>query len=144
MGATVGAVLATHNLAVGVLVGVLFSAILFARKVAKTFVVDAALSADGQTRTYAVRGALFFVSVEAFGESLDFREPVARVVIDVSRANVWDASGVAALDRAVLKFRAGGVDVSLVGLSAQSAPLVERLATYHRPDAALPEAGHQV
>ncbi len=142
MAVTVATVVLTHDLALGVMVGVLLSALLFARRVAKLFIVESALSEDGRTRTYTVTGALFFVSAEDFGDAFDFKEAVERVVIDVTDASVWDASAVAAIDRAVLKFRARGAEVELVGLSPRCASLIERIGTHDKPGAALPTAGH--
>ena len=140
--ATVGVTVATHDLAQGVLVGVLLSGIFFARKVARIFEVTSDLSADGTTRTYRVSGQIFFGSAEAFGDAFDLREGVERVVIDVTRAHVWDLTAVAALDRIVLKFRRGGAEVEIRGMNKASATLVGRLATYDSPDAAAKSALH--
>jgi SulP family sulfate permease len=131
--ATVVVTVATHDLAQGVLVGVLLSGIFFARKVARIFDVESELSPDGTTRTYRVTGQLFFGSAEAFGGAFDLREAVERVVIDVSRAHVWDLTAVAALDRIVLKFRREGAQVEILGMNEASATLVGRLATYDKP-----------
>jgi SulP family sulfate permease len=141
--ATVAVTVATHDLAQGVLVGVLLSGIFFARKVARLFRVRSELSADGRTRTYAVTGQVFFASAEAFVEAFDFQEPaVQRVVIDVSRAHVWDLTAVAALDRVVLKFRRAGTEVELLGMNEASATLVDRLATHDKPGAMEQQAAH--
>jgi sulfate permease, SulP family len=131
--ATVAVTVATHDLAQGVLVGVLLSGIFFARKVARLFRVRSGISADGRTRTYAVTGQVFFASAEAFVEAFDFQEAAERVVIDVSRAHVWDLTAVAALDRVVLKFRRAGTEVELLGMNEASATLVDRLATHDKP-----------
>jgi SulP family sulfate permease len=141
--ATVAVTVATHDLAQGVLVGVLLSGIFFARKVARLFRVRSELSADGRTRTYAVTGQVFFASAEAFVEAFDFQEAaVRRVVIDVSRAHVWDLTAVAALDRVVLKFRRAGTEVELLGMNEASATLVDRLATHDKPGAMEQQAAH--
>jgi SulP family sulfate permease len=140
--ATVGVTVATHDLARGVLVGVLLSGIFFARKVARLFRVRSEISADGTTRAYAVTGQLFFASAEAFAEAFDFREAVERVTIDVSRAHIWDLTAVAALDRVVLKFRRGGTEVELLGMNEASATLVDRLATHDKPGAPERLAAH--
>ena len=139
MAATVIVVVATHDLARGVLVGVLLSGVFFARKVARMMTVDSALSEDGRTRTYRVEGQVFFASAGAFGNAFDFKEVIERVVIDVSRAHFWDISAVGALDRAVLKFRREGASVEVVGLNAASATLVDRFAVHDKDgaDAAL-------
>ncbi|MBU8537253.1 SulP family inorganic anion transporter [Falsiroseomonas tokyonensis] len=135
--ATVAMTVATHDLAQGVLVGVLLSGIFFARKVARLFRVESALSADGTERRYTVTGQVFFASAEAFAQAFDLREAVARVVIDVTGAHIWDLTAIAALDRVVLKFRGQGVAVTLHGMNAASATLVDQLATHDKAGAAL-------
>ncbi len=133
--AVVAVVVATHNLAIGVLVGVLLSGIFFAWKIAQFFGVRSALSEDGKTRTYHVEGQLFFASVEDFNAAFDFREVLEKVVIDLTRAHIWDISSVAALDMVVMKFRREGADVEVIGLNEASATIVDRLAVHDKPDA---------
>jgi len=133
--ATVIVVVATHNLALGVLTGVLFSGIFFAWKIAQIFRVGTELSEDGGTRTYTVEGQLFFASSDAFTDSFDFREALERVVIDVSRAHIWDISSVQALDMVVLKFRREGAEVEIIGLNRASETIVDQLGTFDQPDA---------
>ncbi|WBU53797.1 SulP family inorganic anion transporter [Paracoccus sp. SCSIO 75233] len=135
MVATVVAVVWTHNLAIGVLVGVLLSGIFFAAKIAQLFRVTSELSQDGRTRIYRVEGQLFYGSVEDFMAAFDFREIVERVVIDVSAAHIWDISSVQALDMAVLKFRRDGAEVEIVGMNAASETIVDKLATHDKPGA---------
>ncbi len=139
---TVVVVVATHNLAEGVLAGVLLSGIFFASKVSQLFAVSSALSADGRTRTYRVSGEVFFASSEAFQNAFDFREVIDRVVIDVHEAHFWDISAVAMLDKVVLKFRREGAEVEIIGLNEASATLVERFATHNREGAVLDAAAH--
>lgn len=133
--ATVFFVIYTHNLAIGVLVGVLLSGIFFAWKISQLFAVQTELSTDGRQRTYTIHGQLFFASSEDFMKAFDFREALERVVIDVSRAHIWDISSVAALDMAVLKFRREGAEVELVGMNAASETIVDRLAEHDKPGA---------
>ncbi len=133
--ATVVAVVYTHNLAIGVLLGVLLSGIFFAGKIAQLFGVTSTVSADGRVRTYRVEGQLFYGSVEDFMAAFDFREALDRVVIDVSRAHIWDISSVQALDMAVLKFRRDGAEVEIVGMNAASETIVDRLALHDKPGA---------
>jgi SulP family sulfate permease len=140
--ATVIVVVATHNLAIGVLVGVLLSGIFFAWKIAQIFGVSSELSADGRHRTYRVEGQLFFASVEDFTAAFDFREALESVTIDVSRAHIWDISSVAALDAVVLKFRREGADVKIVGMNAASETIVDRLAIHDKPGALAAAPGH--
>jgi len=133
--ATVLFVVFTHNLAIGVLVGVLLSGLFFAWKIAQLFGVRSTLSEDGKTRTYIVEGQLFFASADDFMQAFDFRELLENVVIDVSRAHIWDISSVAALDMAVLKFRRDGATVEIIGMNEASETIVDRLAIHDKPGA---------
>jgi sulfate permease, SulP family len=135
MVATVATTVLTHNLAQGVLVGVLLSTLFFARKVSQLAQVKSSLSGDRRTRTYTVEGQLFFVSSQSFIASFDPDEAVERVVIDLSGAHIWDGSAIAALDKIVLKFRRRGVTVQLVGQNEASDALISRLAQHDKPGA---------
>ncbi len=139
---TVVVVVFTHNLAFGVLVGMLLSGIFFAWKIARVFDVTSTLSADGSHRTYQVHGQLFFASADAFSNAFDFRERLKHVTIDVSRAHVWDISAVSALDMAVLKFRQNGAETELVGLNKASESIVDRLGIHDKPGAMDRLLGH--
>ncbi len=134
--ATVITVVATHNLAVGVLVGVLLSGVFFAGKVARLVHVAAAVDEAGERVTYMVSGQIFFASAEVFLRGLDLDQPFRTVVIDVSRAHFWDITAIGALDKAVLKLRKAGADVEVRGLNEASATMVDRFA---RHDKDLPE-----
>ncbi|NMF63875.1 sodium-independent anion transporter [Brasilonema octagenarum UFV-OR1] len=125
----------THNLAIGVVVGVGFSTVLFARNIGKIVFVDTVLSDEKTSRIYSVSGQLFFVSVEEFFAAFDFKEELERVKIDLTHAHIWDQAAVAAIDRVVIKFRRKGVKVDLVGLNEASATLLEKLAIHNKPGA---------
>jgi SulP family sulfate permease len=140
--ATVLVVVATKDLAQGVLAGVLLSGVFFAGKVSRLSQVSSTLSEDGRTRTYRVAGQVFFASAGTFSEAIDVLEPVDRLVIDLQDAHFWDISAVAALDRVVLKARTRGRIVDVIGLNAASATLVERFGKHDKPDAAPSLAGH--
>lgn len=133
--ATVLFVVFTHNLAIGVLVGVLLSGLFFAWKISQLFGIRSTLSEDGNTRTYIVEGQLFFASADDFMQGFDFREVLENIVIDVSRAHIWDISSVMALDMAVLKFRRDGATVEIVGMNEASETIVDRLAIHDKPGA---------
>ena len=138
---TVVIVVWTHDLAQGVLAGVILSGLFFASKVKRLFTVSSDLSADGKARTYRVAGQLFFASADTFTSSFDYKEPLDRVIIDVSAAHFWDISAVGTLDKAVLKFRRAGTVVEVVGLNEASTSMVERFATHDKMGAeALPAA----
>lgn len=132
---TVVTVLLTHNLAWGVLIGVLLSCLFFARKIAELIEVDTVLDAAAGRRSYQVNGQLFFVSTEYFLQHFDFTEKLNEVVLDLSHAHLWDATAVDAIDRIVLKFRQHGVPVVIHGMNAASASLMDKVAVHDRPGA---------
>lgn len=131
--ATVITVVYTHNLAIGVLVGILLAAMFFANKVRRYMAVTSALSGEG-ARTYTVSGQVFFASSEKFFGSFDFKEVLDKVVIDLSRAHFWDISAVTALDKVVLKFRREGTEVELIGMNEASATIVDRFGVHDKPE----------
>ncbi|MDH2051264.1 MULTISPECIES: SulP family inorganic anion transporter [Achromobacter] len=140
--ATVVVVVWTHDLAQGVLAGVLLSGVFFAGKVKRLFAVTSALSEDGRTRTYYYAGQVFFASTERFSEAIDFKEVVDHVVLDVSAAHFWDISAVGALDKVVIKLRREGTTVDVVGLNAASATMIGRFAIHDKPGADTKSLGH--
>ena len=140
--ATVFTVVITHNLAIGVLVGVLLSSLFFASKIAQIFNVTSEGSRNGRSRTYYVHGQLFFASVEDFTASFDFKEALNTVKIDISHAHIWDISSVQALDSVVLKFRREGAEVQVVGLNKASKTLVDTLGEADKPRTLKPAGEH--
>ena len=140
--ATVVCVVFTHNLAIGVLVGVLLSGIFFSWKISQIFRVTSTLSDDGRARTYVVEGQVFFASADDFTAAFDFKEVLEKVTIDVSHSHIWDISSVAALDMIVLKFRREGAEVEIIGLNQASETIVDRLAIHDKPGALERLMGH--
>ncbi|MBJ6138556.1 SulP family inorganic anion transporter [Marinobacter litoralis] len=139
---TVVVVVATHNLAFGVLAGVLLASLFFANKVGHYMAVTSELDEATNTRRYTVTGQVFFSSSEKFTASFDFKEAVDNVVIDLSRAHFWDITAVGALDKAVIKFRREGADVEVIGLNEASATIVDRFGVHDKPDAVDQLMGH--
>jgi len=128
MVATVVVVVATHNLAIGVVVGTVVAMVLFARRVAHfTEVVDVA-HPDEDTRVYAVVGELFFASSNDLVHQFDYVGDPRNVVIDLSASHIWDASTVATLDAIQTRYRAKGKNVTIIGLNDDSQERHERLA----------------
>ncbi|MDY7574849.1 SulP family inorganic anion transporter [Actimicrobium sp. CCI2.3] len=134
MVATVVVVVATHDLAKGVFVGVLLSALFFATKVGRLLSVTSLRSDDGRTRDYIVIGQVFFASSEQFNTAFDFKETIEHVRIDVSQAHFWDLTAVGALDKVVIKFRRQGTVVALVGMNAASATIVDQFGVHDKSD----------
>jgi SulP family sulfate permease len=123
MALTVAGTVATHNLAIGVGVGVLASMALFARRVAHLVEVERVLDPDGTTCLYSVSGELFFASDQELIDSFNYAEDPPRVVIDFSRAHLWDASAVAALDAIERHYRRHDIALEITGLNHRSARL---------------------
>ena len=133
--ATVAVTVATHDLAQGVLVGVLASGFFFAHKVGRILHIRSAAEDEGRLRRYTVSGQVFFASADAFVAGFDFKEVIDKVVIDVSRAHFWDITAVSALDKAVVKFRREGTEVEVVGLNEASATMVDKFAVHDKDGA---------
>jgi SulP family sulfate permease len=142
MVATVIVVVATHNLAIGVFVGVLLAAMFFANKVGHFLHIGSTVDETQQQRTYRVIGQVFFTSSDKFIAAFDFKEVLDRVVIDLSQAHFWDITAVAALDKVVIKFRREGTDVEVIGLNEASATIVDHFGVHDKPDAADTLMGH--
>ncbi|MCG5501833.1 SulP family inorganic anion transporter [Ectothiorhodospira lacustris] len=144
--ATVAVTVFTHNLAIGVLTGVLLASLFFANKVSQFMFVgaDSDTNPDDKTlhRTYRVYGQVFFASTEKFMAAFNFREDLDKVTIDLSRAHFWDISAVAALDRVVINFRREGTEVEIIGMNEATATIVDRHAVHDKPDAADRLMGH--
>lgn len=132
---TVAVVVATHDLAQGVFVGVLMSALFFARKVSQLLVIKSDITPGQYSRVYTVYGQVFFASAGQFSAAFDFKEVIGKVTIDLTQAHFWDLSGVGALDKVVLKFRREGTEVEVLGLNEASSTIVDRLGIHDKPGA---------
>ncbi|MER8029249.1 SulP family inorganic anion transporter [Streptomyces bauhiniae] len=120
---TVVVVVATQNLAIGVVVGSLVALTVFARRVARSAEVASVLDPDGSTVVYRVTGNLFFASADDLAHRFAYATDPGRVVIDLSAAHVWDASSVAALDAVEARYAERGTSVEITGLDERSARL---------------------
>ena len=132
--ATVSVVVWTHNLALGVFVGVLLASLFFANKISHFMYIDSSWDEASATRTYRVVGQVFFNSATKFTESFDFKEALDKVVIDLNRAHFWDITSVTALDKVVLKFRREGAEVELIGLNEASITIIDRFGVHDKPE----------
>jgi SulP family sulfate permease len=135
MVATVLVTVGTHDLARGVLAGVLLSGFFFAHKVGRILRVTSRAEDEGRRRVYTVTGQVFFASADRFAKSFDYKEVIEKVRIDVSRAHFWDITAVSALDRVVLKFRREGTEVEVVGMNEASATMVDRFGVHDKDGA---------
>ncbi|TDD55273.1 SulP family inorganic anion transporter [Saccharopolyspora elongata] len=127
MAVTVAVVVATHNLAIGVVVGTITAMVIFARRVAHLVDVTAVTDPDGTEVVYRVTGELFFASSNELVDQFDYANDPDRIVVDLTDAHVWDASTVAALDAITTKYEARGKTVEIIGLNKHSAAMHNRL-----------------
>ncbi|WP_280336421.1 SulP family inorganic anion transporter [Nocardia wallacei] len=135
MAVTVVVTVATHNLAIGVVVGVLTAMIAFAHRVAhftEVTTVPEPVASEGPNepgnRVYKVRGELFFASSNDLVYQFDYAGDPAHIVIDMSDTHIWDASTVAALDAITTKYEAKGKTVEIIGLNPASEARRDRLS----------------
>ncbi|MFF3286323.1 SulP family inorganic anion transporter [Streptomyces sp. NPDC003023] len=125
---TVAAVVATHNLAIGVVLGSITAMVIFAKRVAHLAQVSGVVDPDGNQVVYAVTGELFFASSNDLVYQFNYADDPDDVVIDLTDAHIWDASSVAALDAIETKYAQRGKKVTIVGLNKPSADMHEKLA----------------
>ncbi len=128
MAVTVAGTVATHNLAIGVGAGVLTAMAVFARRVAHLVDVDRVLDPDGTSCLYSVHGEVFFASDQELIEAFRYAEDPPSVIIDFSRAHLWDASAIAAVDAIEGHYRRHEIEVSITGLNERSGALHQRLS----------------
>ncbi|MFD3328556.1 SulP family inorganic anion transporter [Streptomyces sp. NPDC058701] len=124
---TVVCVVATDNLAIGVVVGSVTAMVIFAKRVAHLANVTAVTDPDGSTVVYSVTGELFFASSNDLVGQFNYTGDPDKVVIDLTAAHIWDASSVAALDAIETKYAQRGKSVEIIGLNDPSADLHGKL-----------------
>jgi sulfate permease, SulP family len=130
--ATVAVTVYTHDLARGVLTGVLLSGFFFAHKIGQILLIEAKTDDAGQTRTYGIYGQVFFASADRFIDAFDFDATQSKVRIDLTHAHFWDITAVSALDKVVMKFRRKGTEVEVLGLNEASATLVDKFGVHDK------------
>ena len=129
---TIVATLGTGNLAIGVVLGVIVAMIMLSRRVAHLVRIEKVeeLTEDGEVevRTYRVHGQLFFASSNDLVYQFDYNDEADHIIIDMSAAEVWDASTVATLDSITQKFQGRGKTCEIIGLDGASLRRLERLS----------------
>ena len=134
MVATTGIVVFTHNLALGVLTGVLLAALFFANKISHFMYCQKSYDETSSTRIYKFVGQIFFNSADRFSDEFDYKEEVKNVIIDVSQAHFWDITAVYALDKAVIKLRNLGKEVQVIGQNEATRTIIDRFGIHDKPE----------
>lgn len=118
---TIAVVLYTHNLAIGVVSGVLMSAIFFVSKISNVKIVQ-------QDTTFNVYGQLFFASTEGFIQYFK-NTPIRheRITIDFVESRIWDDSAVGALLKVKELLQSNGTTVIYTGIDAQSEKIIYQM-----------------
>lgn len=124
---TVAVTVWTSNLALGVLAGVILAMVLFARRISHVIHSERVVSVDGESVRYTVRGPLFFASSNDLFEHFQYSHDPKQVIIDLTHAQIWDASTVAALDSITYRYQRYGVKVLIEGLDVRSSDFHRRL-----------------
>jgi len=133
--ATVIIVVATHDLSIGVIAGVILSALFFVAKVSK---INVKQRLEAGKTVYTVKGPLFFASVDHFIASFDYEMNEQDILIDFGSTQIWDDSGVGAIDKVMIRLMANKNSVEIIGLNPESKKLVDRLAIHNDPAAKMP------
>ncbi|MCL1092244.1 SulP family inorganic anion transporter [Shewanella kaireitica] len=130
---TVVVVVATHNLAIGVFVGVLLASLFFANKISRMMVVKSD-NVENDSCEYRVIGQVFFASADKFIDSFDFKQVLESVSIDLSAAHFWDVTAVSALDKVVIKFRREATQVNLIGMNQATRTIVDKFGVHDKTE----------
>lgn len=136
---TVVVVLLTHNLAYGVIVGIIISAIAFASKISE---IDVKRSEVHGYVKYEVKGQLFFASTTNFINSFDYSNKFDSIDIDFTNVKIWDESAVDAIDKVIIKYHKNGVETNLIGLSESCLNLIDNMAVHNKPGGLDMASGH--
>ncbi|OIN27870.1 SulP family inorganic anion transporter [Vibrio barjaei] len=140
--ATVVSVVMTHNLAIGVLVGVLLASVFYANASISIMDVVDEVIVDGEHITHKVHGQIFFASAYDFLDMFSYDNDHPVVTIDLSDAHFWDITAVDALDRVVLRFSKLGNQVEVIGMNPQTEALVKKYGKYDNPNFLTMTFGH--
>lgn len=130
---TVGVVVFTHNLALGVFVGILLATLFFSNKIGRFMAVSSEYIGESNSRHYRVIGQVFFASADQFILSFDFDEALDAVLIDLTDAHFWDITAVSALDKVVIKMRQQGKQVEVIGMNEATSTVVDKFGVYDDP-----------
>lgn len=121
---TVAVVVYTHDLAKGVMVGVVLSALVFGWRIAKLH-ADKHVTEQG-VKHYRIRGQMFFGTMSHFADLFDASNDPQQVIVDLSASHVWDHSAVTAIAKVMSKYESLGKTLTIIGLNEESQKLIDR------------------
>ncbi|MCW8328876.1 SulP family inorganic anion transporter [Photobacterium sp. SDRW27] len=132
--ATVVAVVFTHNLAIGVVTGVVLASLFYTNNSRSIMDIKDEVIKHGHHITHKVHGQVFFASADQFAEMFNFDDVTRYITIDLTDAHFWDITAVAALDKVVMKFRKKGAFVEIIGMNEASSTIIGKFAIYDKPE----------
>ncbi len=131
---TVAITVYTHNLALGVVTGVLLASLFFANKISHFMYAETFIDENNKTKTYKIIGQIFFNSSDKFYDMFDYKDQYSNIIIDLTRAHFWDISAVFALDKAVIKLRKEGKTLQIIGQNEASTTIIDRFGVHDKPE----------
>ncbi|WP_211826790.1 SulP family inorganic anion transporter [Kistimonas asteriae] len=131
---TVVAVVFTHNLAIGVITGVILASVFYTNNSRTIMRITDDVIKEGKHTTHRVHGQVFFASSDQFVQLFNYDDPAELISIDLTDAHFWDITAVAALDKVVLKYRKKGAEVEIIGMNEASSTIIGKFAVYDKPE----------
>jgi len=122
--ATVVVVLLTHNLALGVMVGIVISTVVLGWKMARLTIVR---EEESDRIVYYINGPLFFATTTAFVNAFHYEGEQMTIVIDFSNSYVWDQSAMLAVAKVVGKYENNNKKVVLQGMNSATQKAMGRI-----------------
>lgn len=121
---TVVIVLFTHNLALGVMIGIVLSTIVFGWKMAK---IKTTSQTEGNMKQYRVSGQLFFATISFFMDEFQYEKDPDTIIIDFSSSHIWDQSAVIGISKIIDKYERLNKKVIVKGLNEDSKKIVRQI-----------------
>ncbi|WP_207953211.1 SulP family inorganic anion transporter [Paenibacillus agricola] len=121
---TVGIVVYTHDLAKGVLAGVVLSAIIFGWKMSR---IHALTTIQNKVKVYQISGQMFFGTTSHFIELFEYMNDPEHIHIDFSKSHVWDHSAVTAIAKVLQKYKQLNKKVTIIGLNQESQKIIDQI-----------------
>jgi SulP family sulfate permease len=122
---TVAIVVATSDLAIGVMAGIVLSCLNFGWKMAK---ISTHISFDDKgNKNYQLTGPLFFGTMSYFIQMFDYAKDPQKITIDFSHSHVWDHSAINAISKVTEKYNQLGKEVRITGLNLESRKIMDKV-----------------
>ncbi|WP_052253457.1 SulP family inorganic anion transporter [Staphylococcus shinii] len=122
---TVAIVLITSNLALGVIVGIIVSALCFATKISN---ISVQYEEINHAIHYNIKGQIFFVSIDSLMNQLDLELHDKTIYLNFKEAHLWDDSAVNAIDTLIENYHKKNNKIYVQHLNKDSRKIVNELS----------------